>query len=387
MTTTRDEYKPARIEHIDEVLPHVEGRADFVVAGKDGYTVIDYHFALPDTFDNPYRLECRGLKFGPDGRILARPFQKFFNVGEKPGATAENLDLSQQHIVMEKMDGSMIHPAIVDGKVVFMTRMGRTDVARKAERHLTRGVAEQCRINLEAGWTPIFEFTAPDNRIVIQYPESRLTLLALRSTIHGYYSWHATAEIAARNMNVNAVSIHEMSDDPKLFLAHARSVVGLEGFVIRFADGFMVKAKGEDYVLKHRAKESVLQEKNVLALIVRDELDDVLPLLDPIDRANVERYRKEVLAGIAEAEDIVSRVVECGKDADQKTFATVLLSDVIPQVRSLAFQVRAGANPRDAIITSIIKGCGSASGVDHVRPLFDAAFHAANDNMPAQVAA
>jgi RNA ligase len=347
---------------------------------KEGYSVIDYHFALPDSFDNPYRLECRGLKFGTDGRVLARPFQKFFNVGERPDATAENLDLSRPHTVMEKLDGSMIHPAIVNDEVVFMTRMGRTDVARKAERHLTPKVAEQCRTWLECNVTPIFEFTAPDNRIVIQYPESGLTLLALRGTVTGTYAWHATTDVTAGAMGVSAVPIHEMSDDPKLFLHHARAVKGMEGFVIRFADGFMVKAKGEDYVLKHKAKESVLQEKNVLALIVRDELDDVLPLLDAVDRANVERYRKDVLAGITEAEDILARLVSCGKDADQKTFATVLLADVIPQVRSLAFQVRAGAVPRDAIIASIIKSSTSASGVDHVRPLFGAKFHAANDN-------
>lgn len=373
-------YTITRIEHVDEVLPHVEGRQDFGVHHKDGYTVIDYHFALPDSFDNPYRLECRGLKFAPDGKVLARPFQKFFNVGERPEATVENLDLTRPHTVMEKMDGSMIHPAIVNDEVVFMTRMGRTDVARKAERHLTSKLAEQCRSKLEAGWTPIFEFTAPDNRIVIQYPRSSLTLLALRSTVHGYYSWQETTDISALNMGVNSVPIHHAPADPKLFMHHARSVKGMEGFVIRFTDGFMVKAKGEDYVLKHRAKESVLQEKNVLALIVRDELDDVLPLLDTPDRANVERYRKDVLAGIAETENILSRLVSCGRDADQKTFATVHLADVIPQVRSLAFQVRAGANPRDAIVSSIIKSSTSASGVDHVRPLFGATFNAANDN-------
>jgi RNA ligase len=373
-------YTPYRIEHIDDVLGAVAGRSDFIVARKDGYTVVDYVYAAPDTFDNPIRLECRGLKFGPDGRIIARPFQKFFNVGERPEATAEKLDLSKSHIVMEKLDGSMIHPAIVDGQVCFMTRMGRTDVARKAERHLTPKVAEQCRVNLESGWTPIFEFTAPDNRIVIQYPESSLTLLALRNTTHGDYAWQSTTDLVAKSMGIEPVPTHEMSDDPKLFLHYARSVKGMEGFVIRFADGFMVKAKGEDYVLKHRAKESVLQEKNVLALIVRDELDDVLPLLDVADRANVERYRDDVLDGITEAEDILSRMVSAGKDADQKTFATVVLGPVIPQVRSLAFKVRAGAVPRDAIIASIVKGCGSASGVDHVRPLFGAVFNAANDN-------
>lgn len=103
-------YAPARIEHVDDVLGAVAGRSDFVVVKKDGYTVVDYVYAAPDSFDNPIRMECRGLKFAPDGRVLARPFQKFFNVGERPECTGENLDLSKPHHVMEKMDGSMIHP-------------------------------------------------------------------------------------------------------------------------------------------------------------------------------------------------------------------------------------------------------------------------------------
>jgi len=274
----------------------------------------------------------------------------------------------------------MIHPAIVNGEVVFMTRMGRTDVARKAERHLTVEVERVCREILTLGVTPIFEFTAPDNRIVIQYAESGLTLLATRGTEPGTYGHHIAVRDIADRMLIPAVPIHTVPTEPKAFLHHARSVKGMEGFVIRFTDGFMVKAKGEDYVLKHRAKESVLQEKNVLALIVRDELDDVLPLLDTSDRANVERYRKDVLAGIAEAEDILAHLVSSSKGLDQKTFATVLLAGVIPQVRSLAFQVRAGANPRSAIVSSILKSSTSASGVDHVRPLFGATFNAVNDN-------
>ena len=94
-----------RIEHIDEVLPYVVGRPDFVVAERDGYTVIDYVFVGLGTFDHPVRLECRGLKFAPNGKILARPFGKFFNINEKAHTQAHLIDLSQPHIIMEKLDG------------------------------------------------------------------------------------------------------------------------------------------------------------------------------------------------------------------------------------------------------------------------------------------
>ncbi len=87
------------IHHIDDVLPHIAGRSEFVVAERDGYTAIDYNFALADTFDDPMRLECRGIKFDADGKILARPFQKFFNIGEREDTQPHLLDFSQPHAV------------------------------------------------------------------------------------------------------------------------------------------------------------------------------------------------------------------------------------------------------------------------------------------------
>lgn len=78
-----------KIEHIDKLLPHVQDRKDFIIAKRDGYTVIDYGFVDNDTFDHPARVQCRGIKFGPDGRILARPFHKFFNLGERANLRPE----------------------------------------------------------------------------------------------------------------------------------------------------------------------------------------------------------------------------------------------------------------------------------------------------------
>lgn len=366
------------INHIDDVLPHIKDHPEFVVAQRSGYTVIDYQFAGPTTFDHPARVECRGLKFGPDGRVIARPLHKFFNVGEKPDTQPGLLDFEQPHTIMEKLDGSMIHPAIVDGQVRFMTRMGCTDHAAKAERHLTDDIREWCFANLEL--TPIFEWTAPDNRIVVPYSESQLTLLAVRETASGHYLSRYELEGVALQLGVSAVPLHTMQADANDFLAHARAIRGMEGFVVRFANGLWVKAKGEDYVLKHKAKKSVLQEKNVMALVLRGEIDDVLPLLEPCDRQAVEQYQDDVLRGVYETSDHLEHLVRRGADLSQKDFATIAVPAMPAEFRSLAFKVRAGAPARDAIVAAVLKQCGSASGVESVRPLFVARFRADNDN-------
>ena len=361
------------ITHINDVLPAIAGRAEFRRTDHGAYQVIDYTHALPDSFDDPMRLECRGIKFDAAGNILARPLHKFFNVGERDDTQPHVLPFHEPHTVMEKMDGSMIHPAVINGEVVFMTRAGRTEHARKAERHLTR------ELNIAFGTiagkaTPIFEWTAPDNRIVVPYAESRLTLLAVRVNETGLYYPNNILHDWAADFGVHAAPIHITPNNAADFIAHARALKGMEGFVVRWRNGFTVKAKGEDYVLKHKAKESILQEKNVLALVLRGELDDVLPLLEPYDRACVERYAKAVEVGVTKATGHVDDIVCAGRTLDQKVFATRVVPCYASHLRPLAFQVRAGKDARAAITDAILKKCGSQTCVDSVRPLFGAKF-------------
>lgn len=358
------------ITHINDVLPHVEGRPDFVVADKSDYTVIDYVFAGADTFDHPARLECRGLKFAQDGSVLARPLHKFFNIGEKPDTQPHVIDFGAPHVVMDKLDGSMIHPAIVNGEVVFMTRMGRTDVARKAERHLPE-VRDWCSYVLSTGKTPIFEWTAPDNRIVVRYDDSALTLLAVRDNLTGEYWPHETLADTCLPLVTHHSPRHTSAAD---FLAYARAIQGAEGFVVRFENGTWVKAKGEDYVLKHRAKDSILQEKNLLALVLSGGLDDVLPLLDDSDARAVKRYAEEVEAGIALTADWIWRRVADNDNLSQKEFATTIVPKMDPIFRSLAFQVRAGHRPQDVIRARIAANCNSSTQVEECRPLHGASW-------------
>jgi len=361
------------IYHIDDVLPHIAGRDEFVVAQRDGYQVIDYNFALADSFDDPVRVECRGIKFSQDGRIIARPLHKFFNIGERPDTQPNLLDFSQSHAVTEKLDGSMIHPAIVNGEVVFMTRMGRTDVARKAERHLTPAMSSECRIELEAGVTPIFEFTAPDNQIVIRYGESALSILAMRWTRSGEYLDRTYCAEVAAAMGAPLVA-HHSSDwsSGQAFADYAHAVTGIEGFVVRFDSGLWVKAKGTDYILKHRAKDSVLQEKNVLALVVGGGLDDVLPLLDAADRARIEVYRDGVLSGLTKTAHDLTRFVAANDSLSQKEFAVSAVPTLPQHLRSLAFQVRTRGAASAAVNGAVLKSVGSATAVEAVRPLHGA---------------
>ena len=198
-----------------------------------------------DTFDDPRRLECRGIKFDPSGRILARPFHKFFNLGERPELQPSEIDMRQPHTIMEKLDGSMIHPAVVHDRLVLMTRMGRTNVARHAEGLLTERLSGICRQLLEAGITPIFEFTAPVNRVIISYETPELHLLALRETVSGVYGSYAEVQTQAAAMSVLPVSVIQSEWlSAHEFSRFARGLFGGKDSLLRFDDGLLAEGQG-----------------------------------------------------------------------------------------------------------------------------------------------
>lgn len=184
------------IRHIDDVLPHIEGCKDFIVAKKDGYDVINYVVAGNDTFPivqtvgDAIRRECRGLIFcSRTGQLLRRPLHKFFNLGERTETLPDAVDFREPHFILDKLDGSMIAPFMLHGRLRWGTKMGLTDVASQAEdwveqhpKYLT--FAAQM---VSGGFTPIFEWCSPLNQIVIRHDVSDLFLLAVRHIMTGQY--------------------------------------------------------------------------------------------------------------------------------------------------------------------------------------------------------
>ena len=173
------------INHIDDVWPYVKDKDEIILIDKGSYIVLDYVYQDENTFERPQARECRGIKFNADGTLLARPFAKFFNYGERD----TDLPIDYPHVVMEKLDGSMIHPAFIHGEMMLMTRKGHTDVAKKAEDLFLRRPAYFNFMFdwIKMGYTPIFEYVGPTNRIVLRYDTHRLVLLALRQNMSGEY--------------------------------------------------------------------------------------------------------------------------------------------------------------------------------------------------------
>lgn len=372
-----------KIEHISEVLPHIEGRKEFYVAERDGYTVIDYAITTKDSFDDPVRRECRGIKFKPDGSVLARPFHKFFNIGERESTQPHLVDFSKPHRIMDKLDGSLIHGCLLGDDVVFMTRWGRSSQALESERLFLRPILSTALwLTLRHGITPIFEYTGPKNRHIIEYEKPELTLLAGRHAAEGtYLSYEECAKWAA-NVGLPIVpQVDTAWEGAMAFLSFVRALHGKEGYVLWFdpehedePERRLLKCKGDDYVLKHKTKEAIQLEKNVLALILQNGVDDVLPLLSKEDKDAIERYKDAVLSGLNTTVEQLDALVTEGSHLDQKAFATEHLAGLPGDIRGLAFATRRNGDAGAEVRKHLLKGCGTQTAVDAMRHLFGAEY-------------
>lgn len=398
------QYDFPQIRHIDDVLPHIKDAPEFIVAEKDGYTVINYVVAGHDTFPDvgyistkmvkdamPYftdtnqndsakiRRECRGLIFGSDGRLINRRYHKFFNVNERDETAIHAIDWSRPHVILEKLDGSMVSPCYVNGHVRWMTKMGITDTSMEAEsfvasRHDYTQLAEHY---LQAGFTPIFEWCSNKNRIVLDYPEDRLVLTAMRYNESGCYLLQDALERIGERYGIEVVKAFSVEPGVNIdsIIDNVRKDQETEGIVVRFDDGHMVKIKSDWYVRIHKVKSLLGQERDVVELILKNELDDMLPVLPREDVEKIEAFQSALMATVTAAARSVKILVESNRhEMDRKTFALEHSSKFDPVWRGLIFQFWDKEVTEVltylAVRDTILKNCGSNASYAKVKEAF-----------------
>lgn len=341
-------YEFPHITNISDVLPAIQGRDEFVVAVKEGYTVINYNVMMADTFDCNIRRECRGIIFDTaSGEIIRRPFHKFFNVNEREETQDHVVDLSRPHAILEKLDGSMIAPFVVNDQLIWGTKMGATEVAEPVEDFvlLHENYSQFARFLIRRGYTPIFEWCSRKQRIVLDYKEDQLILTAIRDLTTGrYMSWDLVTNTADLYF-IPVVGKWETGVDMdnktmSSFVSYVRDLEDVEGFVVRFSDGHMLKLKCHWYLQIHKAKEAILQDRNIVELILDDKLDDVKAHLPQEDRDRLTQFEsdinKAVTAAFAHIMQILYYIDKAG--IDRKSYAIKHAPNLNGYVRPIVFK-------------------------------------------------
>lgn len=374
-------YKFPIINDIYDVLPAIQDRPEFIVAEKEGYKVVNYMVNLEDTFPpikvaggdakmremrmlhNALRRECRGSKFDSvTGEIIARPYHKFFNVGERDETLLPKIDLTQSHNIIEKLDGSMIHPMMVNGVIRWCTKMGITDTAMQAEEFVAvRPDYHSMAMHFLANdFTPIFEWCSNKNRIVLDYPEDQLVLTAIRHMGNGQYYPYVSLVAAAKVWGIPVVGRVNKT------MEEIAALENTEGIVIRFENGHMLKMKSEWYVLRHKSKDAIIREKNVLEYILTEKVDDVLPFLTEEDAEKLVEFQRQVSVQIITLVDQLEREfndMQAAAKGNRRVFAEMNQGPY----KQILFKALDGHSIYDFLYKFLASKTGTQSGVDSIR--------------------
>jgi len=357
-------YDFPEIRTIDDVLPSIKDRKEFVVAEREGYVIINYLVNMPDTFgisemsgkmtrshryeamitpEMAIRRELRGIAFDENGDILSRSLHKFFNLGERVETSQKNVDFRVPHVSLVKLDGSMIRPLYFKKHNGFRlgTKMGITEVSMQAEVHISENLKyfrffRECLAN---SLTPSFEWMSPKNRIVIDYKEKNLTLIAIRENVSGRYFEPEEMQKFASPFDIPVVELFPSDIPLDTLIKHVREKEDIEGIIFRFNNGHMLKLKTELYTRMHKSKDIVSNDRRIIELILEEKIDDIKPMLMQDDLARVERLETNVGEKIAVLSERLQEQAKPFRGMEKKTFALNHANELQPFFRKAVFAI------------------------------------------------
>lgn len=382
------QYTFPHITNLEQVREAIKGRDEFIVAEREFGYVVNYLVNLIDSFPRmntrdpelnklyAIRRECRGIKFDYDGNILARPFHKFFNLEERDETMSRNVDFDVPFVILDKLDGSMVHPIMMDNEVVLCTKMGITDVVTPVQEFAEASDVDYigfCKQTMAVGYTPIFEWCSRQQRIVVDYPTDQLILTAMRDMVTGEYLSAEGMKTAAEPFNVPLVKQWEgVYDGIANFVEHAQGLEDEEGYVIRFNGGHMLKVKNLWYVQLHKIKELLQFEKDVWALVLDEKHDDAKAFMEEEDKQRIDAFADDLFAAIAETADRLNWIVIAEQDnlnGSKKRFALEIAPNYPSQEKGLLFKIWDGGDAVAVVREFVREHISTSTKVEEVRSL------------------
>lgn len=308
------------------------------ISEDDGYVLFKYNQIASD-FNEEICKEARGLILDTQDnfRVVRYAFKKFFNVDE---GFAAKLDWDSA-VATEKIDGSIMSVWFARGKWHLSTN-GTID-AFKAElagvgpyKNFGELFESVLPLSAFAGnryenicWT--FEIVSPYNKVVIDYPETKVYLLSVRFMNTLEELDYDQIPVYAGKIGVAYPQFYYMNDEAGFRRLVEQMPEGHEGIVVRDAAGQRVKIKTLLYFQMHKAKNNgVITLERIVDLIRANDHYEFLsyfreyqPIFDSVKRQidNTEAVLEKVRQDVAEWKNNNKNVCEQDARLARKWFA------------------------------------------------------------------
>jgi RNA ligase len=270
-----------------------------------------------EKFWTPETMVCRGIITNSHGDVMARPFPKFFNYGEKmpqPGAFIVE--------AVEKMDGSLGILYWVGDEPFIATRGSFT--TRQAQWASQRIKAHKNALlqYVGKGTTLLFEIIYPANRVVVDYGQrEELVLIGANTIKYGFRAYYEDLVVIAELCGFTLPSVLRLDTVQDYLDLAGRLDVNQEGWVLTYSNGEKFKIKGAEYLKAHKFMYNVSYGK-VLDAMKCGTLDAMIDGVPDEWLGTLKEYKRRI-------EETVSKVTQEMQEifasapvtADRKQFA------------------------------------------------------------------
>ncbi len=226
-------------------------------------------------------MNCRGLILDGKGNVIAKPFKKFFNIGEY----SEQNDLGKipnytWFDIWDKMDGSLgILYRMPDGEFRIATRGSfESDQAIKGT-EMFKDMFKFPEVIFADNWTHLFEIIYPENRIVVDYKgKEELVLLSVKNNVCDEEMTYEELLNFSNEFNIPITQYYgRVAYNRHAFLKIEGDIPeGNEGFVLKFDNGLRVKIKSDEYKRLHRLLTGVSNKSIWELLRNHQDIDELL---------------------------------------------------------------------------------------------------------------
>lgn len=308
-----------------------------LIIKRDGKLILFKYNQINSDFNEEICCEARGLILEEGTwKVVRMAFKKFFNLGE---SFAAKIDWDSA-VASEKLDGSIISVFYYDGKWRIATNS--TIDAFKAEingvgPYKTFGelfesvlpLSTFANYNKHRCWT--FELVSPYNKVVIDYPETKVYLLSVRDMDSLEELCLDAVEMIADANGLTVPERYDLNNEADYRKVVEQMPEGHEGIVIRDVNGERVKIKTLLYFEMHRAKNNgVITLERIVDLIRANDHYEFLsyfpeyqPIFDDVKRQidHSEAVLEKVRQDVAEWKNNNKNVCEQDAKMARKWFA------------------------------------------------------------------
>jgi hypothetical protein len=275
------------------------------------------HLAQPQHIGCKWNQEnkfLRSVVLNEDGEVISIGFPKFTNWGENTDHFPTPNSLKDV-VCVEKLDGSLLVVSKYKGKFILRTR-GTVD-ASKLDNGYELEVFKQ-KYPLVFEYQPhfetwpfslLFEWTSPENRIVIRYgDEPEFSLVGAVYHDNGKLWTQDWLDGLAKGFGCPRPEVYSFKDISDL-LVIVDGWVGKEGVVAYSNGGQMLhKVKSADYLVKHRLKEEFCNFERVLDFYIAQQCPDFKTFQEKVSQITDWETATEIVGDISRCVDAQKEV-------------------------------------------------------------------------------